>query len=242
MPFHRTRPTSRWRKAVLRACVVGVVLGAVVVAAANAVVVSRTSDRVTTDPDDLDRVQVAIVPGSRVRDDGSLGRVVAERVEAATALYRDGTVDKVLVSGDNGTATYNEPDAMRDAVLAAGVPAEDVFTDYAGFSTWHTMRRAKEIFEVETAVVVTQGTYVARAVDLGLAAGIDIQGYAIGDGGRWGRELLARVRGLGEAIWRPGVTGGPTIPITGDGRASWATAPPDYRPSEGSMGGSTDPE
>lgn len=65
------------------------------------------------------------------------------------------------------------------------------------------LRACGEVFEVETAVVVTQGTYAARAVDLGLAAGIDIQAYAIGDGGRWGRELLARVRGLGEAIWRP---------------------------------------
>ncbi|NYJ03261.1 SanA protein [Nocardioides thalensis] len=223
MPIDTPRRARRWRKAVVRACLAGVILVVAVVVIANVVVVARTSDRVTTDADGLEDAQVAIVPGSHVRADGSLGEVVAERVEAATALYEAGTVDKVLVSGDNGTTTYNEPDAMRDAVLAAGVPPEDVFTDYAGFSTWHTMRRAREIFAVETAVVVTQGTYAARAVDLGVSAGIDIQGYAIGDDGRWVRELLARVRGLGEAIWRPGVTGGPEIPITGDGRASWAT-------------------
>lgn len=213
---------SRWIARFLRLVVVGAVVLATVAVTANVVVVTRTDDRVTSDPENLDPAQVGIVPGSHVRDDGSLGPVVAERVEAAVALYLAGVVEKVLVSGDNGTAAYNETDAMRNAVLAAGVPAADVFTDYAGFSTWHTMSRARDVFGVETAVVVTQSAYVARAVDLGDAAGIDTQGYVTREGGRRGREWLARVRGLAEATWRPTVVGGPTIPITGDGRASWA--------------------
>jgi SanA protein len=213
-----------WTRRVLWMLVAGAVLGVAAVAAANVVVIARTGDSVTSTADDLDRAQVAIVPGSRVGQDGSLGPVVAERVEAAVLLHRVGTVEKVLVSGDNGTAEYNETEAMRSAVLAAGVPPEDVFTDYAGFSTWHTMRRAHDVFGVETAVVVTQGVYVARSVDLGEAAGIDIQGYVVREGGRGGREVLARVRGLVEATLRPEVVGGPPIPITGDGRASWATS------------------
>jgi SanA protein len=80
----------------------------------------------------------------------------------------------------------------------------------------------RDVFGVETAVVVTQGVYAARSVDLGDAAGIDIQGYVVREGGRHAREVLARVRGLGEAILRPEVVGGPPIPIVGDGRASWA--------------------
>jgi SanA protein len=131
-------------------------------------------------------------------------------------------VKKVLMSGDNGTTDYDEPGAMRDAALAAGVPAEDVFTDYAGFNTWHTMSRAVRIFQARTAVVVTQPPYVARAVDLARAAGLDVQGFGVGAGGRTGRELLARVRGLAQATFRPAVTGGPAIPIDGDGRRSWA--------------------
>lgn len=213
-----------WTRRVLWMLVAGAVLGVAAVAAANVVAIARTGDSVTSTADDLDRAQVAIVPGSRVDADGSLGPVVAERVEAAVFLHRVGTVEKVLVSGDNGTAEYNETEAMRRAVLAAGVPPEDVFTDYAGFSTWHTMRRAHDVFGVETAVVVTQGVYVARSVDLGEAAGIDIQGYVVREGGRGGREVLARVRGLVEATLRPEVVGGPPIPITGDGRASWATS------------------
>lgn len=215
-----------WGRRVLRLGLVGAVTGAAVVVAANVVVVARTTDGVTTDVAELGPAQVVIVPGSHVRDDGSLGSVVAERVEVAVALHRAGTVQKVLVSGDNGTAGYNETDAMREAALAAGVPGEDVFADYAGFSTWHTMSRARDVFGVETAVVVTQSAYVARSVDLGEAAGIDTQGYVVRDGGRRGREVLARVSGLAEATWRPSVVGGPMMPITGDGRASWAVDRP----------------
>lgn len=219
------RPHRNVRQA-LRAAVVAVgvlcALGVVVVATANAVVLLRTDDDLTTRSGDLAPAQVVIVPGSHVRADGTLGSVVAERVDAAVALHRAGTVEKVLLSGDHGTPGYNETDAMREAVLAAGVPPSDVFTDYAGFSTWATMSRAREVFGVETAVVVTQGAYAARAVDLAAATGIEAQGYVVREGGRRGREVLARVSGLVEAVVRPEVTGGPTHPITGDGRSSWA--------------------
>lgn len=195
------------------------------VVVANLVVVGRTSDDLTRDVDDLGPAQVVIVPGAGVYPDGTLGRPVEERVRAAVALHEAGLVEKILLSGDNGTSTYNEPDAMRQAVLEAGVPAADVFTDYAGFSTWHTMRRARDVFGVDDAIVVTQGVYAARTVDLGVAAGLDVEGYVVSEGGRRAREWLARVRGLGEATLRPRVTPGPAIPITGDGRASWADAP-----------------
>ncbi|MGQ2911835.1 SanA/YdcF family protein [Aeromicrobium sp.] len=195
------------------------------VVVANLVVVGRTSDDLTRDVDDLGPAQVVIVPGAGVYPDGTLGRPVEERVRAAVALHDAGLVEKILLSGDNGTSTYNEPDAMRRAVLEAGVPAADVFTDYAGFSTWHTMRRARDVFGVDDAIVVTQGVYAARTVDLGVAAGLDVEGYVVSEGGRRAREWIARVRGLGEATLRPRVTPGPAIPITGDGRASWADEP-----------------
>ena len=195
------------------------------VVVANLVVVGRTSDDLTRDVDDLGPAQVVIVPGAGVYPDGTLGRPVEERVRAAVALHDAGLVEKILLSGDNGTSTYNEPDAMRRAVLEAGVPAADVFTDYAGFSTWHTMRRARDVFGVDDAIVVTHGVYAARTVDLGVAAGLDVEGYVVSEGGRRAREWIARVRGLGEATLRPQVTPGPAIPITGDGRASWADEP-----------------
>lgn len=192
------------------------------VATANLLVVLRTDQLVVRETDAVRPAQVAIVPGSLVRPDGSLGDVVQERLDAAVALHAAGTVEKILVSGDNGDPSYNEPDAMRDAALEAGVPAEDVFTDYAGFNTWHTMRRARDVFEVESAVVVTQGFHTARAADLGRAAGLDVQVLATDDGSHTAREILARVRGLWEATVAPAVTPGEPLPITGDGRTSWS--------------------
>lgn len=216
---------SRASKRLLILLGVPVLLGVVVVAAANVVVTARTAGAATTELPEIRSAQVAIVPGSLVRDDGSLGTAVRQRVTAAVELYRDGRVGAILMSGDNGRAEYNEPDAMRDAALAAGVPAEDVFTDYAGFSTWATMRRAHDVFGVTDAVVITQELYMPRTVHLARAAEIDVQGLAVGDGGGLvAREVLARVRGLGQSIVRPGVTEGAPIPIGGDGRTSWAVS------------------
>ncbi|GAA2085207.1 hypothetical protein GCM10009821_28370 [Aeromicrobium halocynthiae] len=224
------RPTGDRRRRG-RGRVLAVVLGSValtgvgLLVAANLVVVTAAEDDLTREVEDLEPAQAVIVPGAGVYADGSLGVPVRERVDAAVELYDAGLVEKILLSGDNGTDTYNEPDAMRRAVLDAGVPPEDVFTDYAGFDTWHTMRRAADVFGVESAVVVTQGVYAARTVRLGQGAGIATQGYVVSDGGRRAREWLARVTGLYEAVRRPAVTPGDPIPITGDGRASWSEQP-----------------
>jgi SanA protein len=201
--------------------------GAVALAGANALVLARTHGDVHSSADDLAPAQVAIVPGALVRSDGRMSAMLRDRVDAAIALYQAGTVDRILVSGDHHRLGYDEPDTMRDAALAAGVPPEAIFTDYAGFDTWSTMVRAKKVFDVDSAIVVTQGFHVARAVDLGDAAGLDIQGLAVGGGyGRKGkessvREVVARVKGLQQATLRPAVLLGPELPITGDGRTSW---------------------
>lgn len=198
------------------------VTGLLFVTTANIVVVQRTDHLVAEEAASVRPAHAAIVPGSLVRPDGTLGAIVRQRVEAAIALYRTGRVEKLLMSGDNGRPDYNEPDAMRDAALASGVAPEDIFTDYAGFDTWHTMRRAHDVFAIRSAVVVTEARAAARAVDLARAAGLDAQGLATGNGSRPGREVLARVRGLGQATLRPDVVLGPVIPIRGDGRSSWS--------------------
>jgi SanA protein len=208
-------------------------VGVLSVAGANAVVLARSHGQVHAAVDDVDAAQVAIVPGALVKPDGTLSAMLRDRIAGAVELYRAGTVGRILVSGDHGRLGYDETDTMRDAVLAAGVPAEAVFTDYAGFDTWSTMRRARAIFGVDSAVVVTQGFHTARAVDLGRAAGIDTQALAVGAGyggkGRQSavREVVARVKGLAEATVQPAVMPGPELPITGDGRSSWGPVDPE---------------
>jgi SanA protein len=223
------------RRVVRRTLIAAVCLALVgvgTVATANAIVLARAHGLVHDDPAKLSHAQAAIVPGALVHTDGRLSAMLRDRVDGAVELYRGGVVDKILLSGDHHRLGYDETDTMRDAVVAVGVPAEDVFTDYAGFNTWYTMERARQVFEVDSAIVVTQGFHVARAVALGRAAGLQIQGYPVdGAYGRKGlraeaREVLARAKGLAQATARPAVTLGPALPIAGDGRTSWGPADP----------------
>jgi SanA protein len=201
--------------------------GCLILGLANVIVIARTHGRVSASVNAEPHAQVAIVPGALVDPRGRMSTMLADRVRGAVELYKAGKVDRILVSGDHGRLGYDETDTMRDAVLRAGVPASRIFTDYAGFDTWSTMQRARKVFDVKSAIVVSQGFHIARAVDLGRAAGLQINGL-IADGhyGRKGREsslreVLARAKGLAQATTKPHVLLGPELPITGDGRRSW---------------------
>lgn len=110
--------------------------------------------------------RVAIVYGARVYPSGRLSAMLRDRVDTAIALYEAGKVDKLILSGDNGTAEYNEPGAMMAYAIERGVPAEDIQPDYGGRRTYDTCYRAKAIFGVESAVLVTQAFHLPRALFL----------------------------------------------------------------------------
>lgn len=207
---------------------IGVVLVPVLlVTVANAIVVlggRSGADGVADAP----RAQAALVLGAGVTPDGRLTPMLADRVEVAARLYRAGKVEKVLASGDHGRVGYDEVNAMRRALLDAGVPARDVFTDHAGFDSWSSAVRAQKVFRVRSALVVTQGFHLPRAVWLARRAGLDAEGVSadLRDYGRATeksevREVLARTKALGEVLVgrEPRYLGEP-VPITGDGRAS----------------------
>jgi SanA protein len=110
--------------------------------------------------------RVAIVFGAGLRWDGSAGPVLSDRVQTAVALYEAGKVDKLLMSGDNRFLNYNEPEAARQYALMRGVPDEDIVLDYAGLRTYDTCYRAKYIFGVDEAILVTQPFHMPRALFL----------------------------------------------------------------------------
>ena len=118
--------------------------------------------------------RVAIVFGAGLTRDGSPTPVLRDRVETAAALYFDGKVQKLLMSGDNRFTYYNEPGAMRAYALNLGVPDDAIVLDYAGRRTYDTCYRAKAIFGVQDAILVTQRFHLARAlftcVNLGIRA------------------------------------------------------------------------
>lgn len=121
--------------------------------------------------------KVAIVFGAGVRN-GQPSAVLYDRVASAVELYRAGTVSKLLMSGDNRFANYNEPGVMRTTAMQLGVPDDDIVLDYAGRSTYETCYRANAIFGVRDAVLVTQDYHLDRAVFTCGVLGVDAVGYA----------------------------------------------------------------
>lgn len=122
---------------------------------------------------------VALVLGTKVAADGEPAPFLAARLEIARRLFTAGRVRVILVSGDNMHAGYNEPEAMRRWLLDHGVPAARVVMDYAGFDTYDSCARARRIFGVDRATVVTQSFHLPRAVALCRHLGIDANG--VGD-------------------------------------------------------------
>lgn len=120
--------------------------------------------------------RVAIIFGAGLRRDGSPTAVLRDRVETSARLYFNGKVEKLLMSGDNQTIEYNEPEAMRRYAIALGVPEEAIVLDYAGRRTYDTCYRAKAIFGVESALLVTQKFHLPRALFLCNALGVKAVG------------------------------------------------------------------
>jgi SanA protein len=120
--------------------------------------------------------RVAIVFGAGLRRDGTPTAILRERVETAANLYSIGKVEKILMSGDNRFENYNEPEAMRQYALSLGVPSQVVTLDYAGRRTYDTCYRAKAIFGVESALLVTQKFHLPRALFICNALGLEAAG------------------------------------------------------------------
>jgi len=107
---------------------------------------------------------------------GAVSIVVTDRVATGVELYKAGKVRKLLLTGDNSRDGYNEPAAMKQEALAMGVPAQDIVCDYAGFRTYDSLYRARDIFGVRSAILVTQGYHLPRALFLGRKLGLDVVG------------------------------------------------------------------
>lgn len=173
--------------------------------------------------------QTAIVLGAYVYGKNNLlCTALQDRVDTAIDLYHAGRVQTLLMSGDHGQPDYDEVNAMRLYAEKRGVPPEKIFLDHAGFNTYDSMTRARQVFQVESAIVVTNGFHLPRAVFLAESQGIRTQGV-VADRHRYsdaaayeGREFLARIKAfLNVYLLRPGpALGGEPVPITGDARVS----------------------
>jgi len=126
--------------------------------------------------EDIPAERAAIVFGAGLWRDGSPTPVLRDRVQAASELYFQGKVEKILMSGDNRFADYDEPTAMKNYALELGIPEEAMILDYAGRRTYDTCYRAKKIFGLESAILVTQEFHLSRALYICDALGISSKG------------------------------------------------------------------
>jgi vancomycin permeability regulator SanA len=132
----------------------------------------------------------AIVLGAKVWDDGSLSHALIDRVTTGVELYKAGKVKKLLMSGDNPSADYDEPTAMKGEAIKQGVPEADIVLDFAGRRTYDTCYRAKEIFDLKTAVIVSQEFHLPRSIYLCKNLGVESVGV-----------IANRRKYLGENYW-----------------------------------------
>lgn len=168
--------------------------------------------------------QCILVLGCAVWENNQPSPMLQFRLDTAIELYKRGVAPKLLLSGDNSVKEYSEPDCMLAYALKQGVPAEDIFLDFAGFSTYDSMYRAKAVFCADNIIVVTQKYHLFRALSICDALGIKAKGVASDQEKRPGRyyrearEVLARCKDLVKGKLKPEPTFlGEKIPLDGDG-------------------------
>ncbi len=130
----------------------------------------------TTDEKLLPKTQTALVLGAGLLTNGKLSPIFKDRIDTAISLYKKGKVSTILVSGDDGTTTHNEVNPAREYLLTQGVPGGDIFLDHAGFDTYSSMYRARVVFRVESATIVTQSFHLPRSLFIARRLGINAYG------------------------------------------------------------------
>nr|WP_317616554.1 ElyC/SanA/YdcF family protein [Pseudozobellia thermophila] len=174
---------------------------AMVIFLCNLTITNAAEGKTFTSPQDIEKNRVGLVLGTSKKLIGGLPNpYYSYRIEATIKLYKAGKIEFVLVSGDNGTRYYNEPNTIKKDLIAGGIPAEKIFLDFAGFRTLDSMVRAKEIFGLDSVTVISQEFHNQRAIYLAEKKGLSAIGFnARTVAGNQGlkvqfREYLARVK------------------------------------------------
>ncbi len=202
---------------IVAVCIVVAVLGI------NFIVVGIGGRDIVSEKD-VKKADCILVLGAQVKPDGTPSHMLRDRLKKGIELYKAGAAPKILMSGDNGQQEYNEVKVMLEYAREAGVPDKDIFLDHAGFSTYESMYRAKEIFGAEKIIVVTQKYHEYRALYIGQRLGMNVEGVCtdpieyMGQFNRDIREVFARDKDFFQCIAKPEPTFlGDKIDLNGDG-------------------------
>ncbi len=168
--------------------------------------------------------ECALILGCGVRPDGTPSDMLRDRLITGINLYKDGKIKKLIMSGDHGRKNYDEVNVMKQFAVSLGVPSEDIFMDHAGFCTYDSVCRAKEIFMADSIIIVSQKYHLYRALYIADMLGISAKGVPAdlhsypGQEVRSTREILARVKDFFTSIFKPDPKYlGEAIPVSGNG-------------------------
>ena len=229
------------KKKIIIALVCVCLAGILALSGINMGMYAAVKDRIVPPDSTFEDADCILVLGCQVKDDGVPSHMLEDRLKRGVLLYELGAAPKLLMSGDHGRTDYNEVGTMKAYAMDAGIPSEDIFMDHAGFSTYESIYRAKEIFCAKKVIIVTQKYHLYRALYIARALGLEAWGVDAdyrsytGQASREVREVLARVKDFGLSILQPKPTYlGQQIPITGSGDATNDTTLPS--PGEGPLG------
>lgn len=202
------------KKMIIRLLLWGLFLGialVLLIVGINLYMVLKEKSRVLS-VDEVSDIQAdcILVLGAGIREDGSPTWMLEDRIKIGDWLYQQGCASKIIMSGDHGREEHDEVNTMKNYAVAEGVPSEDIFMDHAGFETYDSLYRAKEIFGAEKIMIVTQEYHLYRA--LYIADMLGLEAYGVPSDLRfyskkmayWKfREYLARVKSFGKCIYKP---------------------------------------
>lgn len=219
---------SSVKKILLRVVIILIllgVLGVLTIFGINAYIISSSKKRIMSleEVSELKDVDCILILGAGVWGDRPT-YMLEDRLDYGITLYRMGASNRLLMSGDHGRKNYDEVNVMKDYAVNEGVLSSDVFMDHAGFSTYESLYRARDIFEAKKIIIVTQKYHLYRALYVADRLGLEAYGVASnpreysGQGYRDAREVLARVKDFLYTIVKPEPTYlGESIPVSGNG-------------------------
>lgn len=212
-------------KKLLKCIIIVLVIGFITVISINFYVKSTTKKLILNDDEysQLTDVDCILVLGAGIWGDKP-SPMLEDRLNEAISLYKNGVSSKIIMSGDHGKTDYDEVNTMKNYAIQQGIPSEDIFMDHAGFSSYESMFRAKEIFGANKIVIVTQKYHLYRSIYIARQLGIEAYGVGadprkyVGETYRELREILARNKDFVKCILKPKPTYlGDSIPVSGNG-------------------------
>lgn len=225
----RTRYSSRRHKQIWQTLLVifigGGILTSAFVLGVNIYMKSVVKDKILS-PEQAKGLNAdcILVLGAGVKSDGTPSNMLEDRLNQGIALYKSHASDRLLMSGDHGRKDYDEVNTMKKFAMNSSVPSQHIFMDHAGFSTYESMYRARDIFKANKIIIVTQEYHLYRALYIARGLGLDAYGVSAdlrpysGQTYRDARELLARTKDFLTVLAKPKPTYlGDAIPVNGNG-------------------------